>query len=127
MLLTTFFVVLIGCVVVFIWCRSSSPKAKPLEPPKRVIEKLPEIEVDDDTKKVTILFSTQTGTVEGFAKLHCEEQLSLMSDSSNGDRSWRLNFDGFQLSLEHTKKQVKPPRGLLDCYGVLGNFWNLLT
>ena len=50
-----------------------------------------------------------------------------MSDSSNGDRSWRLNFDGFQLSLEHTKKQVKPPRGLLDCYGVLGNFWNLLT
>ncbi|RZC28706.1 NADPH--cytochrome P450 reductase 2 [Glycine soja] len=69
MLLTTFFVVLIGCVVVFIWCRSSSPKAKPLEPPKRVIEKLPEIEVDDDTKKVTILFSTQTGTVEGFAKV----------------------------------------------------------
>ncbi|KAG4970107.1 hypothetical protein JHK85_036528 [Glycine max] len=51
MLLTTSVAVLVGCFVVFIWRRSSSPKAKPLEPPKRVIEKLPEIEVDDGTKK----------------------------------------------------------------------------
>ena len=70
MLLTTSVAVLIGCVVVFIWRRSSSPKAKPLEPPKRVVEKLPEIEVDDGTKKVTILFGTQTGTAEGFAKVY---------------------------------------------------------
>ncbi|RZB55533.1 NADPH--cytochrome P450 reductase isoform E [Glycine soja] len=73
MLLTTSVAVLIGCVVVFIWRRSSSPKAKPLEPPKRVVEKLPEIEVDDGTKKVTILFGTQTGTAEGFAKATAEE------------------------------------------------------
>ncbi|KHN22700.1 NADPH--cytochrome P450 reductase-like [Glycine soja] len=73
MLLTTSVAVLVGCVVVFIWRRSSSPKAKPLEPPKRVIEKLPEIEVDDGTKKVTIFFGTQTGTAEGFAKAIAEE------------------------------------------------------
>ncbi|KAG4959093.1 hypothetical protein AAZX31_13G080000 [Glycine max] len=73
MLLTTSVAVLVGCFVVFIWRRSSSPKAKPLEPPKRVIEKLPEIEVDDGTKKVTIFFGTQTGTAEGFAKAIAEE------------------------------------------------------
>ncbi|MFS7968530.1 hypothetical protein Hanom_Chr09g00798601 [Helianthus anomalus] len=33
-----------------------------------------------------------------------------------GDVSWRLNFDGFQLSSEHKEK---PPRGLHDCLGVL--------
>ncbi|KAL5167586.1 Metal tolerance protein 5 [Glycine soja] len=58
-------------------------------------------------------------------ELRCEEQLSLLSDSSNGDRSWRLNFDGFQLSSEHAEKQVKPPRGLHDCYGVLGQEDNI--
>ncbi|KAH1260837.1 hypothetical protein AAZV13_02G085600 [Glycine max] len=58
-------------------------------------------------------------------ELRGEEQLSLLSDSSNGDRSWRLNFDGFQLSSEHTEKQVKPPRGLHDCYGVLGQEDNI--
>ncbi|KAG2403855.1 Metal tolerance protein [Vigna angularis] len=54
------------------------------------------------------------------AELHGEEQRSLLSDSNNGDRSWRLNFEGFQISSEHTEKQVKPSRGLYDCYGVLG-------
>lgn len=47
-----------------------------------------------------------------------DEELSLLPQPSNGDRSWRLNFDGLQLSSEH--KEKKPPRGLHDCYGVLG-------
>ncbi|KAK2637539.1 hypothetical protein Ddye_032331 [Dipteronia dyeriana] len=47
-----------------------------------------------------------------------EEELSLLPLHNNGDRSWRLNFDGFQLSPEHTEKKL--PRGLHDCLGVLG-------
>lgn len=47
-----------------------------------------------------------------------EEQL-LLPEAGSGDQSWRLNFDGFQLSEEHKEK---PPRGLHDCLGVLGNF-----
>ncbi|KAK0592701.1 hypothetical protein LWI29_023889 [Acer saccharum] len=47
-----------------------------------------------------------------------EEELSLLPLHNNGDRSWRLNFDGFQLSPDHAEK--KPPRGLHDCLGVLG-------
>ncbi|XP_061374372.1 metal tolerance protein 11 [Gastrolobium bilobum] len=58
-------------------------------------------------------------------ELPSDEQRSLLSDSNNGDRSWRLNFDGFQLSSEHTDKQVKPSRGLHDCYGVLGQEDNI--
>nr|AYW01709.1 MTP5 protein [Morus alba] len=50
--------------------------------------------------------------------LDSEEELSLLRQPNNGDRSWRLNFDGFQLSTEH--KEKKPTRGLHDCYGVLG-------
>ncbi|CAJ1941843.1 unnamed protein product [Sphenostylis stenocarpa] len=73
MVLTTSIAVLIGCVVVFIWRRSASPKPKPLEPPKRLVEKLPEVELDDGTKKVTIFFGTQTGTAEGFSKAIAEE------------------------------------------------------
>lgn len=45
-----------------------------------------------------------------------EEQL-LLQETRNADRSWRLNFDGFELSCEHKEK---PPRGLQDCLGVLG-------
>lgn len=45
-----------------------------------------------------------------------EEQL-LLPEAGSGDQSWRLNFDGFQLSEEHKEK---PPRGLHDCLGVLG-------
>uniref|UniRef100_A0A5B6ZA33 Uncharacterized protein n=3 Tax=Davidia involucrata TaxID=16924 RepID=A0A5B6ZA33_DAVIN len=44
-----------------------------------------------------------------------EEQL-LLPETNDGNHSWRLNFDGFQLS-EHKEK---PPRGLHDCLGVLG-------
>lgn len=47
-----------------------------------------------------------------------EEELSLLQQPSNGDRSWRLNFESIQLSSEH--KEKKPPRGIHDCYGVLG-------
>ncbi|XWS66062.1 hypothetical protein CRYUN_Cryun05aG0168100 [Craigia yunnanensis] len=46
-----------------------------------------------------------------------DEELSLLPHLCNGDRSWRLNFDGFQLSPEH--KDKKPPRSLHDCLGVL--------
>ncbi|KAG5237646.1 hypothetical protein OIU76_012415 [Salix suchowensis] len=47
-----------------------------------------------------------------------EEELSLLSPNRNGDGSWRLNFDCYQFSPEHIEK--KPPRGIHDCYGVLG-------
>ncbi|XP_043692154.1 metal tolerance protein 11-like [Telopea speciosissima] len=46
-----------------------------------------------------------------------EEDLLLPDSGNGGERSWRLNFDGLQLS-EHNKE--KPPRGLHDCLGVLG-------
>ncbi|XP_008233556.1 PREDICTED: metal tolerance protein 11 isoform X1 [Prunus mume] len=48
----------------------------------------------------------------------CDEERSLLQESSNVDESWRLNFDGFQVSSEH--KEKRPPRGLHDCLGVLG-------
>lgn len=70
MILTTSIAVLIGCVVVLVWRRSSSQKPKILEPPKPLIVKPAEVEVDDGKKKVTIFFGTQTGTAEGFAKVH---------------------------------------------------------
>lgn len=46
-----------------------------------------------------------------------DEELSLLPLNSNGDQSWRLNFDGYQLSTEHTEKRPTP--GLHDCLGVL--------
>lgn len=69
MILTTSIAVLIGCVVILIWRRSSSSKPKTLELPKPMIFKEPEPEVDDGKMKVTIFFGTQTGTAEGFAKV----------------------------------------------------------
>lgn len=39
------------------------------------------------------------------------------ASGATGDRSWRLNFEGFQVSPEHKEK---PPRKLHDCLGVLG-------
>ncbi|KAF2295972.1 hypothetical protein GH714_035491 [Hevea brasiliensis] len=47
-----------------------------------------------------------------------EEELSLLPLNSNGDQSWRLNFEGYHLSAEH--KEKKPPHGRHDCLGVLG-------
>lgn len=75
MLLTTSVAVLIGCVVVFVWRRSSSQKSvKSFEAPKITVPKFePPVEVDDGKKKVTIFFGTQTGTAEGFAKALMEE------------------------------------------------------
>ncbi|WJX75518.1 Metal tolerance protein 11 [Trifolium repens] len=58
-------------------------------------------------------------------ELQNEEELSLLSISDNGDRSWRLNFESFQLSSEHTEKTHKPSPGLHDCYGVLGQEDNI--
>lgn len=48
-----------------------------------------------------------------------EEEFLLREISNNGEHSWRLNFDGFQLSTEHKEKS---PRGLQDCLGVSGDF-----
>ncbi|OIW17283.1 hypothetical protein TanjilG_22395 [Lupinus angustifolius] len=49
-----------------------------------------------------------------------DEQRLLLSEANNGDRSWRLNFEGFQLCSEHKTKKVKSSSGIHDCYGVLG-------
>ena len=46
-----------------------------------------------------------------------EEQL-LPVEINGREPSWRLNFDGFQLSSEHQEKQ---PRRLHDCLGVSSN------
>ncbi|XP_015888193.3 NADPH--cytochrome P450 reductase 1 [Ziziphus jujuba] len=72
-ILTTSIAVLIGCVVALLWRRSSSQKPKVAEPPKPLIVQVPEVEVDDGKKKVTVFFGTQTGTAEGFAKAFAEE------------------------------------------------------
>ncbi|KAK4760190.1 hypothetical protein SAY87_023321 [Trapa incisa] len=72
-LLATSVAILVGCVVVLMWRRSGSPKSKAIQPPKPIIFKESEPEVDDGKKKVTIFFGTQTGTAEGFAKALAEE------------------------------------------------------
>ncbi|XP_034699648.1 NADPH--cytochrome P450 reductase [Vitis riparia] len=73
MILTTSIAVLIGCVVVLIWRRSGQKQSKTPDPPKPLIVKDLEVEVDDGKQKVTIFFGTQTGTAEGFAKALAEE------------------------------------------------------
>lgn len=72
MLLTTSVAVLIGCVVLFIWRRSNGhKKSKEVESLKpAIVKEEPDLDVDDGLKKVTIFFGTQTGTAEGFAKVH---------------------------------------------------------
>lgn len=69
MILTTSIAVLIGCVVLLVWRKSSGQKPRTFEPLKPLIVKEVEAEVDDGKKKVTIFFGTQTGTAEGFAKV----------------------------------------------------------
>ncbi|GMY08641.1 Metal tolerance protein 5 [Fagus crenata] len=52
--------------------------------------------------------------------LENDEERSLLSQTDNGEQSWRLNFKRFQLpNTEYQDK--KPPRGLHDCLGVLGS------
>lgn len=70
MIITISIAVLIGCIVLLVWRRSSARNSKPAEPLKPLVIKPPrEDEVDDGRKKVTIFFGTQTGTAEGFAKV----------------------------------------------------------
>jgi NADPH-ferrihemoprotein reductase len=76
MILTTSIAVLIGCVVVLIWRRSNGSRSRTLEPPKPLIVKEPELDVDDGKKKVTIFFGTQTGTAEGFSKVSMQTLFS---------------------------------------------------
>nr|CCO62220.1 putative cytochrome P450 reductase [Actaea racemosa] len=74
MILTTAIAVLIGCVVLLVWRRSSGQKSsKDVVHLKPLIVKKDEPEVDDGKKKVTVFFGTQTGTAEGFAKALAEE------------------------------------------------------
>ncbi|GMJ01477.1 P450 reductase 2 [Hibiscus trionum] len=73
MILTTSIAVLITCVVVLVWRRSGSQKSKQIVPPQPLIVKDQDAEVEDGKKKVTVLFGTQTGTAEGFAKALVEE------------------------------------------------------
>ncbi|KAJ9557662.1 hypothetical protein OSB04_012276 [Centaurea solstitialis] len=77
-LFTTSVAVLIGCVIVLVWRRSSTKKSvavlEPIVVQKKSVKDLEAPEVDDDRKKkVTIFFGTQTGTAEGFAKALLEE------------------------------------------------------
>lgn len=48
-----------------------------------------------------------------------EEGILLLEFHGNGDRSWQLNFDDFQVSPEH--KEKKSPSKLPNCLGCLGN------
>ncbi|MGJ2543744.1 flavodoxin domain-containing protein, partial [Salmonella enterica subsp. enterica serovar Paratyphi A] len=75
MILSTSVALLIGCVLMLLWRRSSSQKsAKVSEFPKPLVVKTDlEPEIDDGKKKVTIFYGTQTGTAEGFAKALAEE------------------------------------------------------
>uniref|UniRef100_A0A7N0UCU2 Cation efflux protein cytoplasmic domain-containing protein n=2 Tax=Kalanchoe fedtschenkoi TaxID=63787 RepID=A0A7N0UCU2_KALFE len=55
--------------------------------------------------------------MERSADLTRDEEMLLLNDTDNGDRSWRLNFEGIQFS-DH-KEKVKPTGGRHDCLGVL--------
>ncbi|KAI8565823.1 hypothetical protein RHMOL_Rhmol03G0291300 [Rhododendron molle] len=73
MVLTTAVAVLIGCVAVLVWRRSSGQNsARAPEPPGPMIAKT-EPEIDDGKKKVIVFYGTQTGTAEGFAKALVDE------------------------------------------------------
>ncbi|KAF3793992.1 NADPH--cytochrome P450 reductase [Nymphaea thermarum] len=73
-LLTTLLAAFVGCLFVF-WRRFAGQKpARPSEAPRPLILRDdPDVDLDPGKKKVTILFGTQTGTAEGFAKALAEE------------------------------------------------------
>ncbi|XP_057495873.1 NADPH--cytochrome P450 reductase-like [Actinidia eriantha] len=76
MVLTTAVALLIGCLAVLVWRRSSGQKSTTgaAEPPRPLmVNTEPEPEIDDGKKKVSIFYGTQTGTAEGFAKALAEE------------------------------------------------------
>ncbi|GFY80691.1 P450 reductase 2 [Actinidia rufa] len=76
MILTTSVALLIGCLAVLVWRRSSGQKSTKgaAEPPRPLmVNTEPEPEIDDGKKKVSIFYGTQTGTAEGFAKALAEE------------------------------------------------------
>ncbi|MFS7991626.1 putative NADPH--hemoprotein reductase [Helianthus anomalus] len=75
MLFTTSVAVLIGCLIVLVWRRSSTKKPlKEPEPQKVVVPKIEtEPDADDGKKTVSIFFGTQTGNAESFAKALVEE------------------------------------------------------
>ncbi|XP_020673465.1 NADPH--cytochrome P450 reductase [Dendrobium catenatum] len=74
-LLATSAAVLVGCVVLLLWRRSAGQKPASKAEPLRLapLKQEPKTEADDGKKKVTVLFGTQTGTAEGFAKALAEE------------------------------------------------------
>ncbi|KAH0882526.1 hypothetical protein HID58_058622, partial [Brassica napus] len=55
---------------------------------------------------------------EVMARPDGEEGILLLEFHGNGDRSWQLNFDDFQVSPEH--KEKKSPSKLHNCLGCLG-------
>ncbi|GAB2219136.1 hypothetical protein Drorol1_Dr00006765 [Drosera rotundifolia] len=74
MVLTTSIAVLIGCVILLLWRRTSGGEKKVGEGMMKKQELVVRVgkeveEVDDGRKKVTVFFGTQTGTAEGFAKV----------------------------------------------------------
>lgn len=74
-LVATAVALLVGLGFFLIWRRSNGEKkeAAVQKPAALKTAPPPEIEVDDGRKKVTVLFGTQTGTAEGFAKALVEE------------------------------------------------------
>ncbi|KAL5711090.1 Metal tolerance protein 11 [Ranunculus cassubicifolius] len=49
------------------------------------------------------------------------EQVQLLELGNEEERSWRLNFDGFQRNNEYSSKEKAPRGGLHDCLGVLAS------
>ncbi|KAL9249349.1 NADPH--cytochrome P450 reductase 1-like protein [Drosera capensis] len=78
MVLTTSIALLIGCVILLLWRRTSGGEKKVgegmMKKQELVVRVEKEVEeIDDGRKKVTVFFGTQTGTAEGFAKALAEE------------------------------------------------------